>query len=123
MTWDTPTADKCPECGKTLFKRRGGIILCLDEKCGYETKAERKSRKNALSEQGDDAPDAAKKTAEKKTAAKSTAKTASKTAAKKTTAKKPAAKTETKTAAKKTASKSTAKKPAGKKAADKGNEA
>ena len=36
---------KCPNCGKTLFKRRGGITVCLDEKCGFEKKTERKSRK------------------------------------------------------------------------------
>lgn len=45
MTWDKPTDEKCPNCGKSLFKRRGGLIVCLDESCGYERKAERKSRK------------------------------------------------------------------------------
>lgn len=47
MTWDTPTAEVCPQCGKTLFKKRGGIINCLNENCGYEAKVERKSRKKA----------------------------------------------------------------------------
>lgn len=47
MTWDTPTAEVCPQCGKTLFKKRGGIINCLNEGCGYEAKVERKSRKKA----------------------------------------------------------------------------
>ena len=42
MTWDKPTDEKCPKCGKSLFKAKGGIIKCLDEKCGYETKAKRK---------------------------------------------------------------------------------
>ncbi|MEG1886917.1 MAG: type I DNA topoisomerase, partial [Oscillospiraceae bacterium] len=37
MTWDEPLDDKCPQCGKSLFKKRGGIIACLDEQCGYET--------------------------------------------------------------------------------------
>ncbi len=41
MTWDVPTAEKCPQCGKTLFKARGGTISCLDEKCGYKTKAKK----------------------------------------------------------------------------------
>lgn len=45
MTWDKPTDEKCPNCGKSLFKRRGGLIVCLDESCGYERKAERKSKK------------------------------------------------------------------------------
>ena len=47
MTWDTPTKENCPKCGKTLFKRRGGVIGCNDEACGYEKKAERKGRKKA----------------------------------------------------------------------------
>ncbi len=44
MTWDEPTAEKCPSCGKTLFKKRGGILACLDESCGFEKKTERKTR-------------------------------------------------------------------------------
>jgi DNA topoisomerase-1 len=47
MTWDTPTNETCPNCGKTLFKRRGGIIGCNDEACGFEKKAQRASRKKA----------------------------------------------------------------------------
>lgn len=47
ITWDEPTAEKCPNCNKTLFKARGGIIKCLNEDCGFEKKAERKSRKKA----------------------------------------------------------------------------
>ncbi len=45
MTWDDPTSEKCPNCGKSLFKRRGGMLLCLAEGCGYEAAA--KSRKKA----------------------------------------------------------------------------
>ena len=46
MTWDTPTSEVCPNCGKTLFKAsRGGVIRCLAEGCGYERKAS-KSKKN-----------------------------------------------------------------------------
>ncbi len=112
MTWDTPTAEKCPECGKTLFKQRGGIIACLDESCGYSTKMERKSRKNAPSELNDDAPETAKKPAEKKTAAK----TATKSSAKKSTAKSTAPK-------KTTTKKATTKKTAAKKTAEKEQEA
>ena len=38
MTWDTPLADKCPNCGATLFRTNGKIkkIHCLKEGCGYE---------------------------------------------------------------------------------------
>ena len=50
MTWDKPTNDKCPNCGKSLFKRKGGLLVCLDENCGYEKKAERKSRKKTEEE-------------------------------------------------------------------------
>ena len=45
MTWDKPTADTCPQCGKTLFKRKGGVLVCLNEGCGYEAQAKRKSKK------------------------------------------------------------------------------
>jgi len=41
MTWDVPTDKNCPECGKTLFKRRGGITVCNNEGCGYEVKSTR----------------------------------------------------------------------------------
>ena len=41
MTWDDPVADKCPQCGKTLFKKKGGILYCAVEGCGYETAAKR----------------------------------------------------------------------------------
>ncbi len=44
MTWDKPTNEKCPDCGKSLFKGKGGILSCLDEKCGYKVK-EIKGRK------------------------------------------------------------------------------
>lgn len=45
MTWDEPTKQKCEKCGKTLFKKRGGILYCADEKCGFETKAKKKTSK------------------------------------------------------------------------------
>ena len=44
MTWDKPTDDLCPQCGKSLFKRKGGIVACLNESCGFEKKAERKRK-------------------------------------------------------------------------------
>ncbi len=46
MTWDTPINDKCPDCGKTLFKGRGNSVKCLDEKCGYEKKSKRQQDKD-----------------------------------------------------------------------------
>lgn len=36
MTWDEPVAERCPKCGSTLFKKRGGKLHCLKEGCGWE---------------------------------------------------------------------------------------
>lgn len=44
MTWDKPTDETCPQCGKFLFKRKGGILACLNEDCRFEKKAERKRK-------------------------------------------------------------------------------
>lgn len=41
MTWDEPTDEQCPQCGKTLFKGRGKIH-CADENCGFSKAAARK---------------------------------------------------------------------------------
>ena len=36
-SWDMPTNEKCPKCGKMLFLRKSrGLILCRDKKCGYK---------------------------------------------------------------------------------------
>ncbi len=45
MTWDKPTGENCPKCGKSLFKGKGGMISCPDKACGYTTKAARKNAK------------------------------------------------------------------------------
>ena len=41
MTWDVPLAEKCPQCGSSLFKTTGRVkmIHCLKEGCGYEKSA------------------------------------------------------------------------------------
>ena len=38
ITWNEPTAEKCPVCGKTLFRRKGkaGGKICLTEGCKGE---------------------------------------------------------------------------------------
>lgn len=46
-TWDKPTDETCPKCGKSLFKGKGGMLNCLDEKCGYSFKAPRKTKSKA----------------------------------------------------------------------------
>ncbi len=45
VTWDKPTGENCPQCGKSLFKQRGGVISCLNEGCGFEKKVSRKKGK------------------------------------------------------------------------------
>lgn len=44
VSWNEPIADKCPNCGQTLFKKRNGTVLCATEGCGYEVKAEKKAK-------------------------------------------------------------------------------
>ena len=45
MTLDKPTGENCPQCGKSIFKGKGGMISCPDSACGYTTKAARKNAK------------------------------------------------------------------------------
>ena len=45
VTWDKPTGENCPQCGKSLFKQRGGVVSSLNEGCGYEKKTSRKKGK------------------------------------------------------------------------------
>ena len=44
-TWDVPTSEVCPKCGKSLFKHRSSLV-CLNEDCGYEQKASRSRKKS-----------------------------------------------------------------------------
>ena len=111
MTWDVPTAEDCPECGQTLFKKSGKGRMkpfCINEKCprflpedqrGYYRKKTTEEAPQEPGEPAGAAPEAApKKTAVKKAAAKKTTAAKKTVAAKKTTAaKKTAAKTPKKT--------------------------
>ena len=98
MTWDVPTAEDCPECGQTLFKKAGkgrNKPFCINENCskflpedqrGYYKK---KTAENAETAESTEEPEEKPK----KTAAKKAAKTAAKkTSTKKTTTKKTTAK-------------------------------
>ena len=108
MSWDVPTAEDCPECGMTLFKKSGKGRMkpfCINETCSKflpEDKRGYYKKKNA--ESAEEAPAAEPSEEEKKPAGKKSAKkpAGKKTAEKKTTAKKPAAK---KSAEKKTGTK------------------
>ena len=53
MTWDKPTGENCPKCGKSLFKGKGGMITCSNEACDYTTKATRKNAKKTQDENDD----------------------------------------------------------------------
>ena len=46
MSWDKPTDELCPKCGKSLFKKKGGVLVCLNEGCGYEKRPEKKGKKD-----------------------------------------------------------------------------
>lgn len=35
LSWDIPTGDKCPKCGKFVIKK-GGRLKCSDKNCDYE---------------------------------------------------------------------------------------
>jgi DNA topoisomerase-1 len=36
-SWDMPLSEKCPQCGKNLFKKKGkSMAICHDKACGYE---------------------------------------------------------------------------------------
>ena len=84
MTWDVPTAEDCPKCGFTMFKKSGRGRMkpfCINETCenflpedkrGYYKKAE-------TAEDGDSTK---KKAAAKKTTKKKTTTTRKKGAAK-----------------------------------------
>ncbi len=35
-SWDMPVAEKCPDCGKQLYHKKGKpMLVCHDEKCGF----------------------------------------------------------------------------------------
>ena len=91
ITWDVPTKDFCPACGKTLFKKSGRGPLksfCINEACPNFVPEEKRSYKKKTPEEK--AAAAEKKAAAK--SAKSTGKTAAKSTAKKTDTAKSAAK-------------------------------
>ena len=101
MTWDVPTAEDCPECGQTLFKKSGRGRMkpfCVNERCSRFLPEDQRGyyRKKSTQEGAEGEPAGepsepnAKPAAGKKTAAKKTA--PKKPAAKKTAPKKPAAK-------------------------------
>ncbi len=81
MTWDVPTKDFCPACGKTMFKHSGRGQLkpfCINETCpNFVPEDQRSYKKKAPAEKktASKKTAAARKPADRKTAAKKTTKT------------------------------------------------
>ena len=88
MTWDVPTAEDCPECGQTMFKKSGkgrNKPFCINESCsrflpedqrGYYRKKKSGGEAQESAEEGivlGGEPE--EKAPARKTAAKKTAKT------------------------------------------------
>ena len=75
ITWDVPTKDFCPACGKTMFKKSGRGALkpfCVNEECvnfvPEDKRGYQKKKKDA--ESGEQKKPAAKKTSSRSAAAK-----------------------------------------------------
>ena len=57
LSWDVPTGDKCPKCGKYLI-RKGDIIKCSDKSCDYSVAApEEKADEQPQGSSAQGAPD------------------------------------------------------------------
>jgi DNA topoisomerase-1 len=40
-SWDMPVSEKCPDCGKNLFRKKGkALLVCRDKSCGYRRETE-----------------------------------------------------------------------------------
>ena len=108
MSWDVPTAEDCPECGQTLFKKSGKGRMkpfCINENCSRFLPEDQRGyykKKNPEAE-----PDASSEVKQEKNAGKAE----KKPAAKKTAASKKTTTEKKTTAAKKSAGTGTAKKP------------
>ena len=93
ITWDVPTKDFCPACGKTMFKKSGRGALkpfCVNEECvNYvpEEKRGYQKKKTAENDGEEKKPSARKPSAKKSTSRKPAAKSAAKKAPAKKSAK------------------------------------
>ena len=108
MSWDVPTAEDCPQCGQTMFKKSGKGRMkpfCINENCPNFLPEDKRGYYKKKAPQTTDAQQEETAAEEKKPSAKSAA--SQKTAAKKPAAKKTASRknAEAKSPAKKTARK------------------
>lgn len=47
MTWDFPSDEVCPNCGKSLFRRKGNVLYCPDkEGCGFTKPIPKKKKED-----------------------------------------------------------------------------
>ena len=92
MSWDVPTAEDCPTCGNTMFKRAGrgrNKPFCINENCANFLPEDKRGYYKKKTEEGGEQPAVAEEKSSKKTTKKPAAKkAATKKATKKTTKKK-----------------------------------
>ena len=93
MSWEVPTAEDCPKCGKSLFKKSGRGRMkpfCINENCENFLPEDKRGYYKKPAADGEAPQQEPEKKTTKKTAAKKTAekKPAKKPAAKKTTTRK-----------------------------------
>ena len=79
ITWDVPTKDFCPACGKTMFKKSGRGALkpfCVNEECVNFVPEDKRGypKKKKADESSEEKKSAAKKTSSKKPAARKSTK-------------------------------------------------
>ena len=82
MSWDVPTAEDCPECGQTLFKKSGKGRMkpfCINENCSKFLPEDKRGYYTKKTEDSEEKP--AKKTTKKTTKKPAAKKTAKKTEA------------------------------------------
>ena len=91
MTWDVPTAEDCPECGQTMFKKSGKGRMkpfCINEHCSrFLPEDQRGYYKKKTQEESPQEGQPEEKKPVKKTAARKTAKTGEKKTTTRKTAK------------------------------------
>ena len=89
MSWDVPTTEDCPVCGKSLFKKSGRGRMkpfCINETCANFLPEDKRGYYKKPSTDAETSTEPAAEESKKKTATKKTA--AKKSTAKKTTGKK-----------------------------------
>ncbi len=51
-SWDMPTAEKCPDCGGMLYRKKGkNLLICKTEKCGYKTEIPEEMKEKAQNDE------------------------------------------------------------------------